>query len=155
MTVQVYWQIDPAEDARRSEPAARGVPTLFRDVRTAAINRYDYYAQIAQAAAQTAFEGVFLAYRPDSDDSRTIAAAIARETPGVALVAEFPASVGSPVYAAKQAVSGQRVGGRRGLGRAGGTLRGAAGRGPGERGIVRAGAGRCERLRSHAAHAVR
>lgn len=113
MTVQVYWQIDPTQDPSRSEPAARGVTPLFRDVRTAAINRYDYYAQIARAAAQTAFDGVFLGYRPDSDDSRTIAAAIARETPGIALVAEFPASVGSPVYAAKQAVSFQRATGER------------------------------------------
>jgi len=110
MTIQVYWQIDAAADPGRSEPGARqNPPTRFRDVRTNAANRYDYYAQIAQAAAQTAFDGVFLRYRAESDDSRTVAAVIARETPRLTLVSEFPAWVGSAVYAAKQAVSFQRL----------------------------------------------
>ncbi|WP_034160789.1 LLM class flavin-dependent oxidoreductase [Sphingomonas sp. ERG5] len=110
MTIYSYWQIDVTDAATRSEIGARPrTPTLFRDVRTRAINRYDYYAQIAQAAAQTAFDGVFFPYRPDSDDSRTVAAAIAREVPRLALIPEFPTSVGSAVYAAKQAVSFQRL----------------------------------------------
>jgi alkanesulfonate monooxygenase len=52
---------------------------------------------------------VFLPYRPESDDSRTIAGVIARETPRLTLIPEFPAWVGSAVYAAKQAVSFQRL----------------------------------------------
>ncbi|MEN3746195.1 LLM class flavin-dependent oxidoreductase [Sphingomonas sp. HF-S3] len=108
MSVSTYWRIDPAADPSRSEPGARR-GGLFRDVRPATINRYDYYAQIAQAAAQTAFDGLFIAYRPDCDDSRILAAAIARETPRLALIPEFPSSSGSAVYAAKQAVSFRRA----------------------------------------------
>ncbi|MBU3077684.1 LLM class flavin-dependent oxidoreductase [Sphingomonas quercus] len=110
MTIHAYWRIDPAAEPARAERRARQQgPRLFRDVRTAAIFRYDYYAQLAQAAAQTAFDGLFVAYRPEADDSQIIAAALARETPGLALIPEFPASVGSAVYAAKQAVSFQRA----------------------------------------------
>ncbi|AYJ87722.1 LLM class flavin-dependent oxidoreductase [Sphingomonas paeninsulae] len=109
MTIQTYWQIDVAADATRSEARARpNAPTLFRDVRTDASNRHDYYAQIAQAASQTAFDGLFVQYRPESDDSLIVAATIAREAPRLALIPEFPAWVGSAVYAAKQAVSFQR-----------------------------------------------
>ncbi|ATY31543.1 LLM class flavin-dependent oxidoreductase [Sphingomonas psychrotolerans] len=107
MTIQSYWQLDVAEDAARSEPGARQ-SELFRDVRTPAFNRYDYYAQVAQAAAQTAFDGLFLPHRPQSDDSGIVAAAIARSAARLALIPEFPASAGSAVYAAKQAVSFQR-----------------------------------------------
>ena len=107
MTIQTYWQLDVAEDAARSEPGARQ-SGLFRDVRTLTLNRYDYYAQIAHAAAQTAFDGLFLPHRPQSDDSGIVAAAIAREVPRLVLIPEFPASAGSAVYAAKQAVSFQR-----------------------------------------------
>lgn len=110
MTIQTYWQIDVAAEPARSEISARGTAHgLFRDVRTSALNRYDYYAQIAQAAAQTAFDGVFLPHRRQSDDAAIVAAAIAREVPRIALIAEFPASAGSAVYAAKQAVSFQRL----------------------------------------------
>jgi len=111
MTIRSYWQLDVAADPRRSEAGVRSSQgdTLFRDVRTGALNRYDYYAQVGQAAAQTAFDGLFLPYRPESDDSRIVAAAIAREVPKLALVPEFPAWVGSAVYAAKQAVSFQRL----------------------------------------------
>jgi alkanesulfonate monooxygenase len=110
MTIQTYWQIDVAAEPARSEISARGTAHgLFRDVRTSALNRYDYYAQIAQAAAQTAFDGVFLPHRRQSDDAAIVAAAIAREVPRIDLIAEFPASAGSAVYAAKQAVSFQRL----------------------------------------------
>ena len=107
MTIQTYWQLDVAEDAARSEPGARQ-SGLFRDVRTPALNRYDYYAQVAQAAAQTAFDGLFLPHRPQSDDSAIVAAAIAREVSRLTLIPEFPTSAGSAVYAAKQAISFQR-----------------------------------------------
>jgi alkanesulfonate monooxygenase len=110
MTIQTYWQIDVAAEPARSEISARATGAgLFRDVRTTALNRYDYYAQIAQAAAQTAFDGVFIPHRPQSDDAAIVAAAIAREVPRIGLIAEFPASAGSAVYAAKQAVSFQRL----------------------------------------------
>jgi alkanesulfonate monooxygenase len=60
MTIQTYWQLDVAEDPRVRNHACSASAALFRDVRTPALNRYDYYAQVAQAAAQTAFDGLFL-----------------------------------------------------------------------------------------------
>ncbi|MGE4305134.1 MAG: LLM class flavin-dependent oxidoreductase [Novosphingobium sp.] len=107
MTIKVYWRLDPTAEPDRAEPSARP-RTLVRDVRTASINRYDHYAQIARAAALTHFDGLFVGYDADADDSLIIAAAVARTTPDLLLVPEFPASVGSAVYAAKQAVSFQR-----------------------------------------------
>jgi alkanesulfonate monooxygenase len=110
MTIRTYWQLDPAAEHSRSEPAdrPRWQPVL-RDVRTAALNRYDHYAQIARAAAITGFDGLFIPHREQSDDSQIIAAAIARGTPKLTLIPEFAASVGSAVYAAKEAVSFQRL----------------------------------------------
>ena len=110
MTVRIYWQLDVAQQPARGEIAARPAPTgIARDVRTRAITRYDHYAQIAQAAAQTAFDGLFIVHRPQSDDAAIVAAAIARDVPRIEFVAEFPASAGSAVYAAKQAVTLQRA----------------------------------------------
>lgn len=110
MTIRIYWQIDVAADPGRAERSTgRPAAALFRDVRSPARNRYDYYAQIAQGAAQTGFDGVFIPHRGQADDAGIVAATIAREVPRIRLVAEFPASAGSAVYAAKQAVSFQRL----------------------------------------------
>jgi alkanesulfonate monooxygenase len=114
MTTRIYWQLDTAGEPQRSEPSARpALPTLVRDRRQSVQNRFDYYAQIAQAAAQTGFDGLFLPHRREADDARITAAALAREAPRLRLVAQFPASAGSAVYAAKQAVSFQRATGNR------------------------------------------
>ncbi|MCW4460234.1 LLM class flavin-dependent oxidoreductase [Sphingomonas sp. BT-65] len=110
MTIKFYWRLDPAAEPQRGEPSAR--PTsgfLPRDVRTAGLTRYDYYAQVARAAAVTGFDGLFVAYRPESDDSQIVAASVARTAPRLLLVPEFPSTVGSAVYAAKEAVSFQRA----------------------------------------------
>lgn len=110
MTIKLYWRLDPAAEPQRGEPSLR--PTagfLPRDVRTAGLTRYDYYAQVARAAAITGFDGLFVAYRPESDDSQIVAAAVARTAPRLLLVPEFPSTVGSAVYAAKEAVSFQRA----------------------------------------------
>ncbi|WP_380872013.1 alkanesulfonate monooxygenase [Sphingomonas sp. DBB INV C78] len=110
MTTQTYWQLDPAAEPSRSEAGERPRwQPVIRDVRTAALNRYDHYAQIARAAAITGFDGLFVRHSEPHDDSQIIAAAVARATPRLLLVPEFPASVGSAVYAAKQAVSFQRL----------------------------------------------
>ena len=92
MTVRFYWQLDTAADPRRAEHGLR----------------HHHYGQIARAAALTGFDGLFIAYRPDADDSQIVAAGVARLTPGLQLIVEFPASVGSAVYAAKEAASFQR-----------------------------------------------
>ncbi len=110
MTIKLYWRLDPAAEPQRGEPTARTESGFLpRDVRTAALTRYDYYAQVARAAAITGFDGLFVAHRPESDDSQIVAAAVARAAPRLLLVPEFPSSVGSAVYAAKEAVSFQRA----------------------------------------------
>ena len=110
MTISINWQLDPAAELSRSEPAdrPRWQPVL-RDVRTNEIDRYDHYGQIARAAAITGFDGLFIRHRAQADDSQIIAGALARAVPKLTLVPEFPAWVGSAVYAAKQAVSFQRL----------------------------------------------
>ncbi|HZU64003.1 MAG TPA: LLM class flavin-dependent oxidoreductase [Novosphingobium sp.] len=114
MTLTIHWQLDVAAEPARGEPALRpALPPLLRDPRQTSQNRFDYYAQVAEAAAQGRFDGLYLPFAADGDDSRIVAAALAREVRRIALVAGFPASVGSAVYAAKQAVSFQRATGNR------------------------------------------
>ncbi|PSJ42929.1 LLM class flavin-dependent oxidoreductase [Allosphingosinicella deserti] len=108
MTIKAYWRLDPTAEPGRAEPSA-WAETLARNVRPISINRFDHYAQIARAAALTGFDGLFIQHRSDGDDSQIIAAAVARSAPKLGLVPEFPASVGSAVYAAKQAVTFQRA----------------------------------------------
>lgn len=108
MTIRTYWTIDPAAEPHRLEKSARQASHLITPLRQATHNRFDYYAQTAQAAAQTAFDGVFVAHRREADESRIVAATLAREVRRLEFVAEFPASVGSAVYAAKQATTFQR-----------------------------------------------
>ncbi|MCW2404628.1 alkanesulfonate monooxygenase [Sphingobium sp. B1D7B] len=109
MTLNVHWRLDPAAEPNRSEAASRAeLPTLVRDRRTATQNRFDYYVQVAQAAAQTAFDGLLVRHRLEADESRIIAAVVARAVPRLLITPEFPASVGSAVYTAKQASTFQR-----------------------------------------------
>lgn len=114
MTLNIHWLLDPAADPQRSEPGAqRALPALVRDRRAGTQNRFDHYVQVAQAAVQTGFDGLFVRHRVEADESRIIAAVVARAVPHLLVVPEFPASVGSAVYAAKQATTFQRsTGGR-------------------------------------------
>lgn len=109
MTLAIHWRLDPAADRQRSEPSLQSpLPDFIRDRRAANQNRFDYYVQVAEAAAQTAFDGLHVRHRIQSDESRIIAAVVARAVPGLQIIPEFPASVGSAVYAAKQAATFQR-----------------------------------------------
>lgn len=109
MRLSIHWRLDPAADPHRSERTIQPeLPSFIRDRRTVSQNRFDYYLQVADAAAQTAFDGLFIRHRPESDESRIIAAVIARATPRLKIIPEFPASIGSAVYAAKQAATFQR-----------------------------------------------
>ncbi len=109
MTLNIHWLLDPAADPQRSEPGAqRSLPALVHDRRAESRNRFDYFVQIAQAAAQTGFDGLFVRHRTEADESRIIAAVVARAVSRLRVIPEFPASVGSAVYAAKQASSFQR-----------------------------------------------
>ena len=50
----VNWQLDVASEPARAEPSARpALPAFVRDLRRPTQNRFDYYAQVAVAAAQT------------------------------------------------------------------------------------------------------
>lgn len=110
MSLTLYWQLDVADEPRRAEPRLNpALPPQISDRRAGGRNRFDYYAQIATAAAHTGFDGLYLPHRPQGDDNRIVAGVIARAAGHLALVPEFPASVGSAVYAAKQAVSFQRA----------------------------------------------
>jgi len=105
----IHWQLDVAAEPGRGEPSIRSVlPTLICDARRPTQNRFDYYAQVAEAAAQTGFDGLYLPFRAQADDTRIVAAVLAREVRRIALIPEFPASVGSAVYAAKQTATFQR-----------------------------------------------
>lgn len=114
MSLTIHWQLDVAAEPTRGERWERpALPAFVRDLRRPTQNRFDYYAQVAVAAAQTGFDGLYLPYRDMGDDTRIVAGAVAREARRIALIPEFPASIGSAVYAAKQAVSFQRgTGGR-------------------------------------------
>ena len=73
MTLSIYWRLDPAADPRRSEPRNwQSLPALAHDRRVRHQNRFDYYLQVADAAAQTAFDGLFIRHRLESDESRII-----------------------------------------------------------------------------------
>jgi alkanesulfonate monooxygenase len=110
MSLTLYWQLDVADEPRRAEPRLNpALPPQISDRRAGGRNRFDYYAQIATAAAHTGFDGLYLPHRSQGDDNRIVAGVIARAAGHLALVPEFPASVGSAVYAAKQAVSFQRA----------------------------------------------
>jgi alkanesulfonate monooxygenase len=110
MTLNIYWQIDSAAQPARAEPSRRPAwSASLADPRGPLADRTHHYGQIARAAALTAFDGLFIPYRPESDDSQILAAALARLVPTLRLVPEFPASIGSAVYAAKEAVSFQRA----------------------------------------------
>ena len=114
MTLSIHWRLDPAAEPQRSEPAAQAqLPDWVRDRRVPTQNRFDYYLQVADAAAQAAFDGLFIRHRLEADESRIIAAIVARAVRGLKVVPEFPASVGSAVYAAKQATTFQRSTGAR------------------------------------------
>ena len=98
MTLTIHWRLDPAAEPPRSERALQPqLPDRVRDRRVQTQNRFDYYLQVADAAAQTAFDGLFIRHRLESDESRIIAAIVARAVRGIMVVPEFPASVGSAV----------------------------------------------------------
>jgi len=110
MSISTYWQLDVSDEPQRSELSTRpALPSLVSAPRGGSQNRYGYYAQVAQAASQASFDGIFLPYRREADESRIVAAVVARAAPQITVIPEFPASVGSAVYTSKQAVSFQRA----------------------------------------------
>jgi alkanesulfonate monooxygenase len=83
------------------------------DPRGKRFNHFDYLHQVARAAELAGFEGVRVQHHTGGDESWLIAGYVARGTRSLKLIAEFEASWGSAVYAAKNAVSFQRYTGGR------------------------------------------
>ena len=123
MSYELIWQLPVGGDARygtarlqlRGERGRGEAP--FRpgvtDPRGGLFNHFDYLHQVARAAELSGFDGVRVPHDPSGDESWIIAGYIARGTRSLKIIAEFEASWGSAVYAAKNAVSFQRYTGGR------------------------------------------
>lgn len=126
MSTEFIWQLPTAGDGRygdavrtrrgeRSAGAGQRPPFTdgVTDPRGARFNYFDYLHQVARAADISGFDGLRIAHDLDGDDSWIVAGYLARGTRHIRLIAEFEASWGSAVYAAKNAVSFQRASGGR------------------------------------------
>ncbi|HEX5361893.1 MAG TPA: LLM class flavin-dependent oxidoreductase [Fluviicoccus sp.] len=124
MSLEFFWQLPVSGDARYGDAAKtlRGERrNLSRppftpgvtDPRGDTFNYLDYLHQIARAADLVGFDGLRIPHDPEGDESWIIAGYVARSTRHLTLLAEFEASRGSSVYAAKNAVSYQRYTGGR------------------------------------------
>lgn len=123
MSTEFIWQLPTSGDGRhgdasrtrRGERAGGASPfgAGVSDPRGAAFNYFDYLHQIARAADLAGFDGLRIENDPEGDDSWIVAGYLARGTRKLKLIAQFEASWGSAVYAAKNAVTFQRASGGR------------------------------------------
>jgi alkanesulfonate monooxygenase len=79
-----------------------------RDDRPGRFTPFDEYVQVARAAELSGFDSIVVPHDPGGDESWVLATAVARETPRLRIIAEFPSDLGTAVYAAKLALSFQR-----------------------------------------------
>ncbi|MGC4095320.1 MAG: LLM class flavin-dependent oxidoreductase [Polyangiaceae bacterium] len=118
MALEFIWQLPARGDARYADAAnrlrgeRRSGEVAFQpgvsDPRGVAFNYFDYLHQVARGAELSGFDGVRIQHDSAGDESWIIAGYVARATRSLKLIAEFEASWGSAVYAAKNAVSFQR-----------------------------------------------
>lgn len=119
MTIEFVWQLPVAGDGRfgnatqqrrgeRANTARPAFSTGVTDPRGDAFNYFDYLHQVARAADLAGFDGLVIPDDPSGDESWIVAGYVARGTRHLRLIAEFQASRGSAVYAAKNTVSFQR-----------------------------------------------
>lgn len=124
MSLAFYWQLPTSGDAalgdatktRRGERyGARRAPFTagVSDPRGESFNYFDYLHQVARAADLVGFDGLRIPNDPLGDEPWIVAGYLLRDTRHLTLLAEFEASRGSSVYAAKNAVSFQRYSGGR------------------------------------------
>lgn len=123
MSIEFVWQLPTSGDGRYGDAAhiRRGERANGRspfgagvtDPRGAGFNHFDYLHQIARAADLSGFDGLRISNDLEGDDSWIVAGYLARGTRKLTLIAEFEASWGSAVYAAKNAVTFQRAAGGR------------------------------------------
>jgi len=119
MAFEFFWQLPTNGDGRYAdaEKRRRGereyahsayLTPGVSDPRGDAYNYFDYLHQVARAAELGGFNGIQIRNDPDGDESWIVAGYLARSTKYLTIIAEFDASRGSAVYAAKNAVSYQR-----------------------------------------------
>ncbi|WP_334106865.1 LLM class flavin-dependent oxidoreductase [Methylobacillus sp.] len=118
MTVKFFWQAQTSGDGRYAdaEKRIRGERADSRpyflpgvtDPRGQRFNYFDHLHQIAKAVELAKFDGIKVRNDPEGDESWIVAGYLSRATRYLTVLAEFDASRGSAVYAAKNAVSYQR-----------------------------------------------
>jgi alkanesulfonate monooxygenase len=124
MPIEFIWQLPTSSDGRYADagryrrgersPSARPAFTDgVSDPRGTRFNFLDHLHQIARAADLSGFDGIQIQNDLEGDESWIVAGYVARSTRRLKLLAEFEASRGSAVYAAKNAVSFQRFTGGR------------------------------------------
>jgi alkanesulfonate monooxygenase len=124
MAIEFIWRLPVSGDSRlgnavktrRGERSNVTLPAFsagVSDPRGNKFNYFDYLHQVARAADLAGFDGIQIPDDPTGDESWIVAGYVARGTRGLKLLTEFPASRGSAVFAAKNAVSFQRFSGGR------------------------------------------
>lgn len=123
MALEFIWQLPTSGDGRygNADKRRRGERLLgthpysegVTDPRGRRFNHFDYLHQVARAADLAGFDGVRIPDDPSGDDSWIVAGYLVRGTRNVKVIAEFEASWGSAVYAAKNSASFQRSSGGR------------------------------------------
>ena len=119
MSNEYFWNLPSAGDGRYGNALSRRrgerlpndkspIHPGVSDPRGDRFNYFDYLHQVAKAAELSGFHGVHVDYDERGDESWIIAGYLARGTRGLKIVAEFPSTWGSPVYAAKNAATFQR-----------------------------------------------
>jgi len=124
MPIEFFWQAPTSGDGRygnatvrrRGERSPKDGPPFtsgVSDPRGARFDYFDHLHQIARAAELSRFDGIRIPHDADGDESWIVAGYVARAARRLKVLAEFEASRGSAVYAAKNATSYQRFSGGR------------------------------------------
>ncbi|MFJ5445285.1 LLM class flavin-dependent oxidoreductase [Methylobacillus methanolivorans] len=123
MSTQFFWLVPTSGDGRYADAQKRvrgerrdDEPYFLpgvTDPRGKRFNYFDHLHQIAKAVELARFDGLQVRNDPEGDESWIVAGYLSRATRHITVLAEFDASRGSAVYAAKNAVSYQRFTGGR------------------------------------------
>ena len=119
MSNEYFWNLPSAGDGRYGNALSRRrgerlpnenppIQSGVSDPRDDRFNYFDYLHQVARAAELSGFHGVHVDHDERGDESWIIAGYLARGTRRLKIIAEFSATWGSPVYAAKNAATFQR-----------------------------------------------
>jgi alkanesulfonate monooxygenase len=120
VSVTVLWDLVVHGDGRHATAAGRhrggwrphaapAFPGFVRDERPGRFGAFDHLGQVADAAELAGLAGLAVPYDPDGEESWVVTGALLRRTRWSQVVVEFPASFGTPVYAAKMSATLQRL----------------------------------------------